>query len=113
MCFFSFIPRSKGLTSFRFTAELVRFHFTAIARYELNLTPIHPGTATAWEALFAFDTMIFLLTLIKTLKARENYPIGMNELSEIIFRDGKLFGHLIIFCKMPISVIKPGAIYYG
>ncbi len=37
--------------------------------------------------MVAFDTMIFLLTLFKTLKQRSNLPGGV---IEIIFRDGML-----------------------
>ena len=44
-----------------------------------------------------FDSMIFILTLIKTIRNRRNYPVAMNELTDIIFRDGKpLLGHTVL-----------------
>lgn len=42
-----------------------------------------------------FDTMIFSLTLWKTVKERHNFESvgGVDQLSELIFRDGKSWFH--------------------
>ncbi|KAJ3488019.1 hypothetical protein NLI96_g3133 [Meripilus lineatus] len=47
--------------------------------------------AVAWEALFVFDTMIFILTMFKTLKGRYQYLVGVSAVTELIFRDGAIY----------------------
>ncbi|KAI0342270.1 hypothetical protein BDW22DRAFT_1345436 [Trametopsis cervina] len=45
--------------------------------------------AVAWEALFTFDSLIFILTLAKTYKERANYDFtGRANLVNLIVRDG-------------------------
>lgn len=46
--------------------------------------------AVAWEALFAFDAMIFILTILKTYKERVgNKLVGRLNLISLMFRDGE------------------------
>ena len=46
--------------------------------------------ATAWEALFTFDLMIFGLTIARTYKTRINYGVGRRmDLVTLMVRDGK------------------------
>ncbi|KAF8874534.1 hypothetical protein BD779DRAFT_250683 [Infundibulicybe gibba] len=49
--------------------------------------------ATAWEALFAYDSMIFALTLIKTWRAAWNIDIRKQRLPVItlLLRDGAIY----------------------
>ncbi|KAJ3488034.1 hypothetical protein NLI96_g3121 [Meripilus lineatus] len=47
--------------------------------------------AIAWESLFAFDTMIFLLTVVRTLRGRNLSVAGVNEIPEMMFRHGALY----------------------
>ncbi|KAF8874536.1 hypothetical protein BD779DRAFT_1678681 [Infundibulicybe gibba] len=48
---------------------------------------------TAWESLFAYDSMIFTLTLIKTWQARRSMKLRTRELSIItlLLRDGAVY----------------------
>ncbi|KAJ3492239.1 hypothetical protein NLI96_g123 [Meripilus lineatus] len=55
-----------------------------------TITGIH--VATAWEALFVYDLLIFTLTLVKTYRERSRYLTGnLNELVGLIFRDGAIY----------------------
>ena len=59
------------------------------------------GLAGAWEALFAYDSLIFSLTVYKTWKFRRDHAITGVEipLISLILRDGKIhfeFSQLIL-----------------
>ncbi|KAF9555901.1 hypothetical protein CPC08DRAFT_642236, partial [Agrocybe pediades] len=58
-------------------------------RETINLT----GIAGAWEALFAYDCLIFTLTIRKTWKGRKNYAITGTSipLVTLILRDGAIY----------------------
>ena len=79
-------------------------------------THIVKGTATAWECLFAFDTMIFLLTFVKTLKERRLVQLVGHKipLTDLIFRDGKP-SHSVHTIAQFLKFVAtfPGAIYYA
>ncbi|KAF9549074.1 hypothetical protein CPC08DRAFT_769155 [Agrocybe pediades] len=49
--------------------------------------------ATAWEAVFAYDCLIFTLTIMKTWKGRKNYAITGTRmpLITLILRDGAIY----------------------
>ncbi|GJE86595.1 hypothetical protein PsYK624_026750 [Phanerochaete sordida] len=47
--------------------------------------------AVAWEALFAWDLLIFSLTFFKSIKNRGHYPAGRNDLVSLIIRDGAIY----------------------
>jgi hypothetical protein len=49
--------------------------------------------AVPWEALAAFDILIFSLTVYHTWKVRkvEIQGLGENALSDLIFRDGAIY----------------------
>lgn len=55
------------------------------------------GLAGAWEALFAYDSIIFTLTLWKTIKERKERRVtGINiALVDLLLRDGKSAAHLL------------------
>jgi len=54
--------------------------------------------AVAWEALFTFDSVIFLLTVFKTYKERVNHGLNRQmSLISLFFRDGAIyFGVMVI-----------------
>jgi len=61
-------------------------------------TAIH--LATAWEALFLFDLMIFLLTVYKTKQQRGMYSLtGKLGLVELILRDGAIYFGIMVFAQ--------------
>ncbi len=67
--------------------------------------------AVPWIMCFLFDTMIFLLTVNKTLETRSEGTTSLSGIIEVMFRDGKFISireSLQIF----ISVVL-GAIYYA
>ncbi|KAI0089518.1 hypothetical protein BDY19DRAFT_108365 [Irpex rosettiformis] len=48
--------------------------------------------AVAWEALFTFDAMIFVLTLLKTYKERASHRlVRPSDLVSLVFRDGAIY----------------------
>ncbi|CAL1709007.1 unnamed protein product [Somion occarium] len=48
--------------------------------------------AVAWEALFAYDCMIFVLTIYKTYQERTRSNVAvLNSLMELIWRDGAIY----------------------
>ncbi|KAI0795412.1 hypothetical protein C8Q75DRAFT_448834 [Abortiporus biennis] len=58
-------------------------------------------TAIAWESLFAYDTMIFILTLLKTFRQRRRFKglassphyhrHAFGNLADLVFRDGAMY----------------------
>lgn len=52
------------------------------------------GLAVAWESLFAFDTLVFILTLVKTFKNRRQHERGApggSPIVRLVLRDGRCF----------------------
>ncbi|EAU82115.2 hypothetical protein CC1G_09574 [Coprinopsis cinerea okayama7 len=58
--------------------------------------------AGAWEALFAYDSIIFTLTLWKTIKERrERRVTGVNiALVDILLRDGAMYYAIMALCNL-------------
>ena len=74
------------------------------------------GTAVAWEAGLVFDTMIFVLTLAKTIWDRKQYPASINDITDMVFRDGAPADFLEPCLDMSViyaSSCDLGAMYYG
>lgn len=71
------------------------------------------GLAGAWEALFAYDSLIFSLTIYKTWKVRQDYVITGVEipLITLILRDGEIQFEYPRFPELIFLVI--GAIYFS
>ena len=56
----------------------------------------------AWEALFAYDSLIFFLTVYKTYRERTRNNVAVfNNLVELIWRDGKQ-----VYFTMPRVVLN-------
>ncbi|KIP09726.1 hypothetical protein PHLGIDRAFT_126033 [Phlebiopsis gigantea 11061_1 CR5-6] len=55
--------------------------------------PVAIRYAAAWEALFIWDSFIFVLTIVKTYKQRFQYSavVGGNNLLSLIVRDGAVY----------------------
>ena len=71
--------------------------------------------ATAWEALFTFDLMIFGLTIARTYKTRISYGVGRRmDLVTLMVRDGKETNlrRVCTWCALADIVII-GALYFG
>ncbi|KAI0646474.1 hypothetical protein C8Q79DRAFT_1010095 [Trametes meyenii] len=47
--------------------------------------------AVSWEALFAFDCMVFTLTVLKTFRERHRISSGKHDIVSLILRDGALY----------------------
>ncbi|KAI0674479.1 hypothetical protein C8Q78DRAFT_1076115 [Trametes maxima] len=47
--------------------------------------------AVSWEALFAFDCMVFTLTVRKTFRERHRISSGKHDIVSLILRDGALY----------------------
>lgn len=71
------------------------------------------GLAGAWEALFAYDSIIFSLTIYKTWKARRDHAVTGVEipLISLILRDGEMPSEF----PTPVSLLYwfLGAIYFS
>ncbi|CAL1708384.1 unnamed protein product [Somion occarium] len=66
-------------------------------------TGIH--LAVAWEALFAYDCMIFALTIYKTYQERTRSNVAMlNSLVELIWRDGAIY-FAVMACANAANVL--------
>jgi hypothetical protein len=79
-------------------ADLLSLSFRAIRASISNCRlPVSPdrhlisGLAGAWEALFAYDTLVFGLTLYKTYNVSRQRDLGTSDLSltALLLRDGK------------------------
>ena len=63
----------------------------------------------AWEALFSFDLMIFILTLRRTYQQRQSIEYPFQErinLVTLIFRDGKSVSPLKTFASHLTVIIN-------
>ena len=70
------------------------------------------GLAGAWEALFAYDMVIFSLTLYKSRQMREeNARLGRGGLLDLIVRDG--MSHHISCSSVVAYQGSTGAIYFA
>ncbi|KAF8957384.1 hypothetical protein BDZ97DRAFT_108688 [Flammula alnicola] len=58
--------------------------------------------ASAWEALFAYDSIIFTLTFLKTWRAQRDHAItGINiPLLSLILRDGAIYFAVMALCNL-------------
>jgi len=65
------------------------------------LTPIAIRLAGAWEALFAYDSIIFSLIMYKTWKFRRDYAVTGIEipLISLILRDGIIYFSVMTICN--------------
>lgn len=88
-----------------------------------NVPGCHSGTAqetairiaTAWEVLVLYDTLVFVATMVKTCRDRNN---GFSDgLLQLIFRDGAMYfgimmavnlGNLLTFYLSTLSVMRGG-----
>lgn len=60
--------------------------------------------AVPWIMRFLFDTMIFLLTVNKTLETRSEGTTSLSGIIEVMFRDGAIY-YAAMACAIAINVI--------
>jgi len=71
----------------------------------------------AWESLLAFDSLVFVLTLIKTYNGRLRHDFTLLRrvnIVSLVLRDGMLSEEPLRFSRNQSELIQfTGAIYYG
>ncbi|KAF8799570.1 hypothetical protein BYT27DRAFT_7201457 [Phlegmacium glaucopus] len=76
---------------------------TTVSGCHVGLPPITAiRLAGAWEALFAYDSIIFSLTIYKTWKARRDHAVTGVEipLISLILRDGAMYFSVMAICNL-------------
>ncbi|KAI0777258.1 hypothetical protein BD413DRAFT_173739 [Trametes elegans] len=81
------------LESDRLTAIRESAHPWHTRALDAERPPPMAGLAVSWEALFAFDCMIFTLTICKTFRERYRHRIssGKHDIISLILRDGSMY----------------------
>jgi hypothetical protein len=64
------------------------------------------GLGAAWGGMAVFDSLVFAMTVYKTLSLRRS---GVS-LIYLLLRDGKLRSHLS--CLLPKMLKNPGSVYF-
>ena len=82
----------------------------------MNNQPYEVDIAVAWEGLLIFDSLIFILTVLKTYNGRRRHHLitlrGINIVS-LVLRDGASIDEPLYFGKTDLSYFSViGAIYY-
>ena len=70
------------------------------------LTALSVDFAAAWEALLAFDSLIFILTVLKTYKGRHRHyfiPVKRINIVSLVLRDGVSIDESLRFCETDLS----------
>jgi hypothetical protein len=71
-----------------------------------EMTALRVDFATAWEALLAFDSLIFILTVLKTYKGRHRHNFILVKritIVSLVLRDGVSVDEPFDFCETDLS----------
>ena len=65
--------------------------------------------AVAWEALLLFDSLVFVLTLLKTYKMRPRHdftPLGRINIVSLVLRDGMSVDRLLYYYETDLNYLN-------